>query len=45
MTTLLAYALGSLALAAGTGLVVLALVKMEQRERKGWVTWKRDSRR
>ena len=35
--TLLAYVVGSLALAIGTGIVILALLKMERREDRGRV--------
>lgn len=36
--TLLAYFIGSLALAAGTGLVIVALLRMESKEREGYVS-------
>jgi hypothetical protein len=42
--TVLAYFLGSLALAAGLGLVILALLKLEGREDRGHVSkgWRKD---
>ena len=44
---LLAYVVGSLALGAGTGLLLLALLRMEQHEPKGYVGkgWLREERR